>query len=102
MIPKEILNKYNMQTLEEYKKTFGDSKESEMSFYETFLIQTDHIPLKIIERLVEDLAGATLFNILEVLFNFISAIKVEYREVLQYRKQAREMINKLNATEKST
>ena len=98
-IPTDVLNKYNMVTLEEYKEMDGDTIDTERMFYETFLIQTDHIPNKIIERLVEDLSGATLLNVLEVIFSFISAVNVEYKEVLQYRKQAREMINKLNATE---
>ena len=48
-IPVEILKKYNMSSLEEYKKDFGDSADIEKMFYETFLIQTDFIPNKILE-----------------------------------------------------
>lgn len=91
MIPIEILKKHEMAEKENYF--------TELDFYRTFLQQTDHIPNKIIEKLVEDLAEATLLNILEVLFKFIAAIKVEYKEILQYRKQAREKINELEAAE---
>lgn len=41
MIPKEILERYHMAEMDWY--------ESESDFYHTFLIQTDHIPNKIIE-----------------------------------------------------
>ena len=96
-ITKELLEKYNMASLETYKEMFGDSLDTEKNYYRTFLIQTDHIPNKIIEKLIEDLAAATLFNILEIFFNFITSVKVEYREILQYRKQARKEINELEA-----
>lgn len=49
MIPKEICEKYNMTSLEEYKNEFGDSADTEKMFYETFLIQTDFISNKILE-----------------------------------------------------
>ena len=45
----ELLKKYNMQTLEEYKLIFGDTVDTEITFYKTFLIQTDYIPNKLIE-----------------------------------------------------
>ena len=91
MIPTNILAKYEMATIDRYL--------SEIDFYKTFLQQTDHIPNKIIEKLIEDLAEATLLNILEVLLHFITAVKVEYKEILRYRKQAREKINELEAAE---
>ena len=94
---KEILNKYNMVTLDEYKAMFENEEGVELTFYQTFLIQTDHIPNKIIETLVEDLASATLLNLLEVFFNFISSIKKDYNDILQYRKFARQEINRLSA-----
>ena len=49
MIPIEVLEKYNMKSLDGYKEDFGDSTDTERTFYHTFLIQTDHIPLKLIE-----------------------------------------------------
>lgn len=49
MIPTKLLEKYNMRLLSDYKKSFGDSEDTEVTFYRTFLIQTDHIPLKLIE-----------------------------------------------------
>ena len=49
MIPTELLEKYNMKSLDDYKEDFGDSTSTERTFYQTFLIQTDHIPLKLIE-----------------------------------------------------
>mgnify|MGYP003303376845 CR=1 FL=1 len=78
MISQEILKKYNMKTLEEYKEDFGDSANTELLFYQTFLIQTDHIPNKIIE-------SQALGNTPE-----------DYTEILTYRQYARDEVNKLN------
>ena len=39
---KKILLKYNMTNLEEYKAIFGNALDTERTFYQTFLIQTDH------------------------------------------------------------
>lgn len=95
MFPIEVLKKYNMNSLEEYKAVFGDTKNTEITFYETFLQQTDYIPNKIIEILLEDMANATLTNFIEVFFNFIKAVRIEYKEVLEYRKKARAALNTL-------
>ena len=58
MIPKEILEKYHMAEMDWY--------ESEIDFYQTFLIVTDHIPNKIVEQLIEDMATATLVDFISV------------------------------------
>ena len=99
MIAKELLLKYKMTTLDEYKTIpiFGDALQSELAFYKTFLQQTDHIPIKIVEKLLEDLADATLLNFIEVFLKFIISVRTEYKEVLQARKYAREKINELEA-----
>lgn len=75
MIPKEIYEKYNMTSLEEYKNEFGDSSDTEKMFYETFLIQTDFIPNKILEGV---------------------ATSEEYADELYYREVARQELDKLN------
>lgn len=77
----EILKKYSMKSLEEYKQRFGDSIETEIEFYQTFLIQTDHIPNKIIEA---QIMGAKIDD---------------YTEILQLRQNARKEINKLRNAE---
>ena len=87
MIPKEIYEKYHLTDITEY--------ETESEFYETFLIQTDHIPNKIIESLVENLATATALNFISVFIQFIKDVKVNYNDILLYRKFAREEINRL-------
>lgn len=69
-IPIEILEKYNMKSLEEYKEDLGNFSETE--FYETFLIQTDFIPNKILEGV---------------------ATSEEYADELYYREFARRQIN---------
>ena len=98
MIPIELLNKYNMLTLEEYRSSIDDTFTEEM-FYKTFLIQTDHIPNKIIETLIEDLATATLVDFISVFINFIKNVRIEYKEVLECRKFARDEINRLEVSE---
>ena len=86
-----------MMVLEEYKDLFGNTPDAELTFYRTFLMQTDHIPNKIIEKLLEDLAEATLLNFIEVFLKFIVSVRTEYKDILQYRKYAREKINELEA-----
>lgn len=91
MIPKEIYKKYLLADITEY--------ECPQDFYRTFLIQTDHIPNKIIEALIEDLASATITNFVKVFIDFIVAVRLEYKDVLKYRKFARDEINRLGADE---
>lgn len=77
MITQELLEKYHMVTLEEYKEIFEDSIEVEIDYYKTFLIQTDHIPNKIIEA--------------QILGEEVG----DYTEILLSRKYARDKINKI-------
>ena len=79
LIPKEILEKYNMMEIEGYKALFGDNTDTEKTFYKTFLMQTDHIPNKIIEA---QILGKTTDD---------------YTEILNYRQLARDEINKLES-----
>ena len=67
MIPKEIYEKYHLADITEY--------ETESVFYETFLIQTDFIPNKIIEGV---------------------ATSADYADELYYREVARQELDKLN------
>lgn len=64
MIPKEIHEKYHLADITEY--------ETESVFYETFLIQTDFVPNKILEGV---------------------ATSEEYADELYYREFARQQIN---------
>ena len=73
MIPKEILERYNMAEMYCY--------ESEIDFYQTFLIQTDHIPNKIIEAQI------------------LGEPAKDYTEILRYRQFARDEINRLEVSE---
>ena len=93
MIPKEIYEKYHLADITEY--------ETESVFYETFLIQTDHILNKIIESLIENLADATALNFIGVFIQFIADVRIHYSDVLKYRKFAREKINRLEGEETS-
>lgn len=100
MISQELLEKYHMKTLEGYKEDFGDSISTEKMFYETFLKQTDHIPLKIFESFIENMATASLAETFIVVLKFFRDVKVTYAEVLTARKEAREEINRIeSATE---
>ena len=87
MIPKEVYEKYHLADISEY--------ETEAAFYQTFLIQTDHIPNKIIESLIENLADATALNFITVFIKFLADVRIRYSDVLKLRKQAREEINRL-------
>lgn len=81
-IPTEVLNRFSMQTLDWYKEQNGDTLDTEVTFYKTFLIVTDYIPSKMMEA---QLAGEMLTE--------------DYSAVLQYRKAAREEINRLKGSE---
>ena len=87
MIPREICEKYNVADVSEYA--------TESEFYIAFLSATDHIPNKIIESLVENLADATALNFIAVFIQFIVDVRVRYSDVLKLRKQARAEINRL-------
>ena len=70
MIPKEIYEKYHLADITEY--------ETESVFYETFLIQTDFIPNKILEGV---------------------ATSEEYADELYYREFARQQIDGVEITQ---
>ena len=93
----EVLKKYNMLSLEEYKEEFGDSLDTESIFYQTFLSQTDHIPLKIFENFIENMATASLAETFVVVLKFFRDVKVTYSDVLAARKTAREEINRIES-----
>lgn len=97
MITAEMLKKYNMTTLGHHKKCFGDNTDTEKTFYKTFLMQTDHIPLKIFESFIENIATASVLEMPNVIIGFFKDIKVTYNEVLTARKTAREEINRIEA-----
>lgn len=75
MIPIELLEKYNMKSLEGYKEDFGDSISTERTFYQTFLIQTDHIPLKLIEGSVSSIDAAEELKYREIARQEIAKIE---------------------------
>ena len=95
--PIEILNKYDLPPLSEYVKTATDRPEVITGYYKQFLIQTDHISNKIIESLIENLADATALNFISVFIQFIKDVKVNYNDILLYRKFARKEINRLES-----
>lgn len=94
-LSKELIHKYHMATLEEEKMLFGDTIDTEIEYYKTFLIQTDHIPNKIFETFVEDMAAASALETIGVIVNFFKEIKTTYGEILKIRKYCREQINEL-------
>ena len=87
MIPKELYEKYNVADVSEYA--------TESEFYIAFLSATDHIPNKIIESLIENLADATALNFITLFIKFIVDVRIHYNDVLKLRKQARAEINRL-------
>lgn len=84
-----------MNSLENELELFGDNENTRRGWYETFLIQTDHIPNKIIESLVESLTDATALNFITVFIKFLADARIHYGEILKLRKKARAEINRL-------
>lgn len=95
--PTEILNKYDLPPLSEYVKTATDRPEVISGYYKQFLIQTDHIPNKIIESLIENLTDATALNFITAFIKFLADVRIHYNDVLKLRKRAREEINRLES-----
>lgn len=89
----EIAERYGIAPLETFQKEF-----TEIEFYESILNQTDHIPNKIIESLIENLADATALNFISVFVQFIADVRIHYNDVLKARKTAREEINRLEGS----
>ena len=75
----------------------NDEHLREVDVWRMFLDRTDHIPSKIVETLVENLADATALNFVGVFIQFIADVRINYSDVLKLRKQAREKINELEA-----
>ena len=69
--------------------------DSELDMYYHYLESTDHIPNKIIESLIENLADATALNFITVFIKFLADVRIHYNDVLKLRKQARAEINRL-------
>lgn len=96
MIPSRLMKMYGLPTFEEWQEAIDSGiYEDFEELYRTFLDKTDHIPNKIIEKLIEDLASATALNFITVFIDFIKSVRVDYQELLQYRKFAREEIDRI-------
>ena len=81
IIKDDYLKKYNMETLEQVKEMFGNSIETEIEYYKTFLKQSDYIIAKMLESYIH---GAT-----------IEELECKYNDLLIMRQQARDRINEL-------
>ena len=99
-ISDDLMKKYELPTFDEWQQAINAGVYDNFSeLYQMFLMKTDHIPNKIIESLVENLASATLTTFISVFLEFIKQVRVDYKDVLQCRKRAREEINKLELAE---
>ena len=92
---------FSQEIIERY--ALGDISEcdSELDYYYSFLAKTDHIPNKITEQLIEDMATATLVDFISVFINFIKNVRIQYKDVLECRKFAREEINRLEGNDET-
>ena len=82
---------YEINVFDEY----SSQDEIDESVWRIFLMVTDHIPNKITESLIENLADATALNFIKVFIQSLADVRVRYSEILKLRKQAREEINRL-------
>lgn len=81
IIKDDYLKKYHMETLEQVKEMFGDTVETEINYYKTFLTQSDYVVAKMLEAYIH---GAT-----------IEELEYKYNDLLIMRQQARDRINEL-------
>lgn len=75
-IPESLAEKYNMADFDGFV-----SSHSELEYYLTFLVQTDHIPNKIVEA------------------QYFGEETEDYTEILQARDFCRTKINELSGTD---
>lgn len=99
MIAKEVLEKYGMRTLEEYMAVEDGVVNMELMFCTDLLARTDHIPLKIFEKFIEDMAAASILEMPSAIIEFFKNVKITYADVLVARKTAREKISELETAE---
>ena len=81
IIKENYLKKYKMETLGQVKEMFGDTIETEIDYYKTFLKQSDYVVAKMLEAYIH---GAT-----------IEELEYKYNDLLIMRQQARDRINDL-------
>ena len=81
IIKENYLKKYKMETLDQVKEMFGDTIETEIDYYKTFLKQSDYVVAKMLEAYIH---GAT-----------VEELEYKYRDLLIMRQQARDRINDL-------
>ena len=81
IISEDYLKKYNMETLDEVKEMFGDTIETEINYYKTFLTQSDYVVIKIVEYFIN---GKT-----------IEELQKKYSDLISIRQKCRDKINEL-------
>lgn len=81
IIKEDYLKKYNMERLEQVKEMFGDTVETEINYYKTFLTQSDYVVAKMLEAYIH---GVT-----------IEELEHKYSDLLIMRQQSRDRINEL-------
>ena len=72
-----------------------DEYQSELNALKILLSQTDYVPNKLIEGLIETLSGATPVTLLTDLAAYIKSAGAEYGEVIWSRAGFRQRINEL-------
>lgn len=95
-ISQEMMDKYGLYSLEHFRAN-ADELETDVMYYELVLRKTDYITHKIFERFIEELASASLVTLASVVLQLIFDVKTEYKEILQFRKFARQEIDRLEA-----
>lgn len=70
---------YIMPELSEYKEQFGDTKSTELMYYQTYLNQTDYVACKLAEAAYSG-----------------QVVAEDYTDILAQREVARQKINNLN------
>lgn len=96
-ITNEFTEKYGLATLEQYRENMEEG-ETEAMYYQQILAVTDHIPLKIFETFIEDMAAASTLESIGVIVNFFRGVKNTYADALTARKTAHEKINDFEET----
>ena len=81
IISDDYLKKYNMETLDEVKEMFGDTIETEINYYKTFLTQSDYVVIKIVEYFIN---GKT-----------IEELRNKYSDFIGISQKFRDKINEL-------
>ena len=97
-IPNDVLRTCKTMCPEEYNVALPNIENIEESVYIEFLVNTDYVVLKLFEDFIASvIVPGNFWRLRKRLNYFFKNITSGYKEILSYRKIAREELSKFNS-----